>query len=471
MFVWFELIGVAAYALAGFKAEEIGPVQGAVNFAISNTIAGYLILIAIALLYGRTGTLNLAQIGHVLAGHSPDRLTVVAFTLLVAGLLAKGAIVPFHLWHADAHAVAPAPVCAVFSGVMIQLGLLFVGRVYWLVFAVQLHGHPGAVRDVLLGLGVTTMLVGALMCFLQRHLKRMLVFSTIAEAGIMLTGIALLDPKSLAGAADLVLSHGLLKAGLFLVCGLVILQLKDVDELRLRGLGRRLPYSTVLWLAGTLGLIGIPYVGVFLGHSLIDEGASAQAIEWVQPLSMVAAGLSAGALLRAWARIFLGWGAGEDDLLTPEPKEEPAEQTAFAPLMHAAAAVALVLGFAASVVPGLEARTESAARRFVDRSTYVAQVLDGREPAAAPRAPFHVPGAAAADVGYGVGAGVLALAVAAFGLWHGRLPSWLRRTASRTIGPPVDVIRAAHSGIVGDYVLWIVAGTALIGAIWAFTLT
>ena len=64
MFVWFELIGVAAYALAGFKAEEIGPIQGAVNFAISNTVAGYLLLIGIALLYGRTGTLNLAQLGH-----------------------------------------------------------------------------------------------------------------------------------------------------------------------------------------------------------------------------------------------------------------------------------------------------------------------------------------------------------------------------------------------------------------------
>jgi multicomponent Na+:H+ antiporter subunit D len=471
MFVWFELIGVAAYALAGFKAEEIGPVQGAVNFAISNTVAGYLILVGIALVYGRTGTLNLAQIGHALAGRSPDRLTVVAFTLLVAGLLAKGAIVPFHLWHADAHAAAPAPVCAVFSGVMIQLGLLFVGRVYWLVFDAQLRGHPGAVRDLLLGLGVATMLVGALMCFLQRHLKRMLVFSTIAEAGIMLTGVALLDPKSLAGAATLVLSHGLLKTGLFLVCGLAILQLRDVDELRLRGAGRRLRYSAVFWLLGAIGLAGVPYTGVFLGHALIDDGAAAHGIEWLQPLAMIAAGVSAGALLRAWARIFLGWGPAQDELLTPEPKEEPAEQQAFAPLMRAAAAVALALGLAASVVPGLERRAEAAAHRFVDRAAYAAQVLHASEPARSAPLPYDVPTATAASLAYGAGSCALALGVAAFGLWRARLPAGFRSLASRALGPPVDAVRAAHSGIVGDYLLWIVAGTVLIGGIWAFTLT
>jgi multicomponent Na+:H+ antiporter subunit D len=471
MFVWFELIGVAAYALAGFKVEEIGPVQGAVNFAISNTIAGYLLLIGIGLLYGRTGTLNLAQLGHALAGHPADRLTVVAFTVLVAGLLAKAAIVPFHLWHADAHAAAPAPVCAVFSGVMIQLGLLFVARVYWTVFTPVLHGHAAPVRGLLLGLGVVTMLVGALMCFLQRHLKRMLVFSTIAEAGIMLTGVALLDPRSLAGAADLVLAHGLLKAGLFLVCGLVIVQLRDVDELRLHGAGRRLPFSAVFWLAGTIGMIGVPYVGVFLGHALIDDGAVSQHVEWLQPITMVAAGVTAGTLLRAWARVFLGWGPREDELLTREPEEEPAEQRSLVPVMRATAATALVLGLVVSVVPGLERRTDEAAQRFVDRTAIVAQVLHGAEPAAPPRLAHEVPPPSGASVAYGIGSAVLALAVAAFGLWRGRLPFSLRRPVWRALGPPIGVVRAVHSGIVGDYVLWIVAGTGLIGAVWAFTLT
>src|SRR5690348_9006251 len=106
MFVWFELMGVAAYALAGYKVEQLGPIQGAVNFAVSNTFGAYLILLGIGLLYARTGALNLAHIGHALTvGHKVDGLVVVALTVLAVGFLVKAAIVPFHFWLADAHAV------------------------------------------------------------------------------------------------------------------------------------------------------------------------------------------------------------------------------------------------------------------------------------------------------------------------------------------------------------------------------
>jgi multicomponent Na+:H+ antiporter subunit D len=464
MFVWFELMGVSAYVLVGYSIEELGPLQGAVNFAITNTVGAYMILLGIGLLYARTGALNLAQIGTELGGRRADSLVVMAFVLILAGLMVKAAVVPFHFWLADAYAAAPAPVCALLSGVMVELGLLFIARVYWTAFEGPVHGH--AVTALLVVIGTLTALLGAVMCLLQRHVKRLLAYSTISHAGIMLTGVALFDPRSLSGAADLVLAHGLLKAGLFFVCGLVLLELRHIDELRLRGAGRRAPGTAVLWFAGTVGLVGLPYVGAFLGHQLLDEAAADRGYTFLAAVGMVAAGVCTGAMLRAGARIFLGWGAPEDALLTEEPDESPTERTASVPLMAAVSTVAIVLGLAVSVAPGLGLRTLQAGERFVDRAGYAAQVLHDAPPAPQPRPSFALLPVDEWAVLYSLGGLAIALAAAAFGLWHGRLPRVALRFGSRTLGPPVELMRSAHSGIVGDYLLWLCAGTAVLAVVW-----
>ena len=107
LFVFFELLSVAAYALVAYDIEEEGPLQGALNFAVTNSIGAFLILMGIGLLYGRTGALNMAQIGEALAGQPADGLVVVAFTLMAVGFFVKAAVVPFHFWLADAYSVAP----------------------------------------------------------------------------------------------------------------------------------------------------------------------------------------------------------------------------------------------------------------------------------------------------------------------------------------------------------------------------
>jgi multicomponent Na+:H+ antiporter subunit D len=317
---------------------------------------------------------------------------------------------------------------------------------------------------------MVTMLVGALMCFLQRHLKRLLAYSTISHAGAMLAAIGLLDPKSLAGAANLILAHAFLKGGLFLVCGLVLIQLRHIDEIRLHGAGRAMPVTGALWFLGSLGLVGIPYTGLFLGHGLIDDGAIEHGYGWVAPLTMVAAGVCAGAMLRAGARVFLGWGAATDDLLSPEPDENPQERDANVPLMWSVTAVMIGLGLVASIVPGLESRSERASERFVERAAYANRVLHGLPIHVGPHLPFDLPSATAASLLYGSGALLVALLTAALGLWHDRLPDLVQAAVVRVAGAPVEIVRHAHSGIIGDYLLWIATGTAVIGAIWAITL-
>jgi multicomponent Na+:H+ antiporter subunit D len=470
MFVWFELMGVAAYALAGYMVEELGPLQGALNFAITNSVGAFMILFGVALLYGRTGALNLAQIGRALGSHPADGLVIVAFALLASGLLVKSALVPFHFWLADAYAVAPGPVCVVFAGAMSEVGLFGLARIYWTVFAQSFAPNAASVRDVLLGVGIVTALLGAVMAFLQRHLKRLLAYTVISHVGITLCGIALLNGSGLAGAANLVLSHGFLKAGLFLACGVLLREFNGVDELNLHGKGRRLPVLGLAFAAGAFGLIGVPYVGTFLGHSLLDDAAIRHGHGWIPPLIMVAAGVSAGAILRSAARVFLGWGAKHDPLLTREPPEEPPEEETNRALMVTVVVILVGAGLCFSVVPGLQARTEHAADRFQDRHAYVERTLFGHVRTYGPSAPVVVHSARPSSIGYGIGAMLIAFATAAFGLYRRRVPAAVRNAGARILDPPIEGLKALHTGIAGDYVMWITVGTAVLGGVWALTL-
>src|SRR5919198_87176 len=173
-FVFFELMSVAAYALTGLKIGEAGPLEGAINFAVINSVGSFAVLLGIGLLYGQTGALNFAQIGRALAGRGSTPLVVLALTLLLSGLLVKAAVVPFHFWLADAHAVAPTPVCVLFSGIMVELGLFGAARLYWTIFEAAM-GTAHAQHElglVLIGGGVASVVIGSVMSFAQHHLKR-----------------------------------------------------------------------------------------------------------------------------------------------------------------------------------------------------------------------------------------------------------------------------------------------------------
>jgi multicomponent Na+:H+ antiporter subunit D len=469
LFVWLELMGVAAYALTGFTVERLGPVQGAVNFAITNSVGGYLFAIGIALLYARTGALNLAQIGTALSNGAAGGLVIVAMTLLFCGLLIKGAVVPFHLWAADAYAVAPTPVCAVLGGVMTDIGLIGVARLNWTVFDVP-FGHGHAVGDVLLWVGIVTAVLTGTMAFLQRHLKRMLAYSVLCHIGIMLTGIGLLDSSGLAGAELMFLAHALLTAGLFFVAGILHVDHTSIDELRLHGRGRGCRLPAAAWFAGTVGLIGTPYLGIYLGHGLIDEGADRLGRGWVLPLLWLGSALAGAALLRAGARIFLGWGDADDPLLGESLEEDPRERQVLRPLLVGVALAAVVLGLAISLVPGLGQRAEYAADRFRDRAGYAASVLRGRPATPPANLPVTVRHTSLESLLYGVGATVFALGLAGVGLYRRRLPRGVATAAGRTLAPPIHVLRSLHSGVVGDYVTWVAVGTAVLGGVWALLL-
>ena len=253
LFVFFELMSTAAFALCGLKTAEPAPLQGSFNFAVTNTIAAFMVLTGIAMLYAVTGALNMAQIGLAL-GTRHDPLVLFAFTLLTCGFLTKAAIVPFHLWLPDAHAVAPTPVCVLFSGIMVELGLYAVARLHIVLFGGSLAAHVRAEQLLFVSIAALTVVLGGIMCYSEHHLKRMLAFSTISHAGLMLLALALGGPLALAAFFVYLLGHALVKASLFFGCGILLRKGRAISERELFGRGKPLPLAAILWFDGGVGL-------------------------------------------------------------------------------------------------------------------------------------------------------------------------------------------------------------------------
>jgi multicomponent Na+:H+ antiporter subunit D len=463
MFVFFELMSTAAFALTGYRIEQRSVLQGAINFAVVNSIGAFMLLVGIGLVYGRTGALNLAQIGQVLSRHGPDGLVVVAFGLIVAGLLTKAGAVPFHFWLSDAYAVAPAPVCILFAGVMSDLGLHGVARVYWEGFSGVLgHGHADAVRGVLLGFGLLTALLGATMAFLHSSLKRMLAFVTVSHVGIFLAAIALLTARGLAGATVYVVADGLVKGSLFCAVGYLALRIGHTDELIARGRGRGLLLTGTVIAVGALGLAAVPPLGTFMAYALVDDAAGGIGYRWLPPLLALATAVTGAAVLRAAGRIFLGWGSADDELLVSAPRgeeEDEGERGAArrGVLLWGPSVALLVTGLGVAFAPGIAAHAVDHAERFVDRPAVARETLHDAASSPLPDAHVHI---AASSYAYGAASALLAVVLAWLGLYRGRIPLPVREAAGRTLGVGVRRLKLLHDGVIGEYVTWLTVGAA-----------
>ena len=466
MFVFFELMGAVAYALTAFKVEDSAAVQGGLNFAIMNSLGAYFALFGVGLLYARTGQLGLPELHRAVAGSRPDALVVAAFVLVAGGFLVKAAMTPFHFWLADAHAVAPTSVCVLFSGVMVELGVYGVARLYWVVFDPAIPGHD--FRRAFVVLGAITAVVGAVMCFSQRHMKRLLAYSTIAHVGLFLTGIATLDPNGTAGVATYVIGHAGIKSALFLLAGLALNRYGSVDEHDLHGRGRAHRWTGAAFVLGGLALSGLPPFGTALGKGVTEDALSAAGYPWAPALFVVVSIVTGGAVVRARLRVWFGVG--------PRPEREHVEGTTEGteerdvpqtiekvPLsMSLPIAALFAVGLVVGVVPAAADAVGRAAAQFVDAGAYASQAL---ALAGAPAAP------PAGDVSWTATGVVLALVstVGAVGLalaaiYQARLPAPLTWLGGR-VRPALMAVRRLHSGHIGDYAAWFVAGLAGLAAI------
>jgi multicomponent Na+:H+ antiporter subunit D len=460
LFVWFEVMSVAAFALTGYALRS-SALDGALNFTIVNTIGSYLILGGIGLIYAEIGALDFSALAKGVSSAPNNPVIMASFALLATGLLVKAAQVPFHFWLSDAHAVAPSPVSVIFSGAMVALGLFGIARLSYTVFAASPEIHI-VINRLLLGMGIASAVVGGVMALIQRHVKRLLAFSTISHVGILLIGLALLSQSGLAGMLVYLVGHGLVKGALFMVAGILLATCGGIDEIGLRGMGRGIWPAGVAMAIGGLLLAGLPIGLMDEGTNLIEAAGHHAGQAWIMAGVVIGAACTGGAVLRVAGRVFLGLGkvSGEEERAPTDEEQEKADRPLW--LMMIPTTFLLLLALAGGHAAGAFAFHAAIAFTHPDNNSILG--LASYEIGATGSAPSALPTSWLSWLSV-----ALALIISGYQLSRRELPRLVVRSVALATRPLLGALQAIHSGLVGDYVAWLVVGLALFTIVFALS--
>jgi len=217
------------------------------------SVASIFILFAFIMIYGLTGTTNMADISQSFPGNAGHAKILITL-LLFMGFGTKSAIIPFHAWLPDAHPAAPAPISAMLSGVLIKaLGIYALVRIFFNVL-----GMTPQLSNIFTTLGVISLLVGVIMALGQWDFKRLLAYHSISQIGYVMLGLGLATPLGILGGLFHLFNHAIFKPLLFLAAGSVEYSTGTRQLKELGGLRRKMPVTANMSLAASLAISGIP---------------------------------------------------------------------------------------------------------------------------------------------------------------------------------------------------------------------
>ena len=301
VFIGLEISSISTYILAGFRKGQATASESSLKYFLLGSFATAFFLYGIALSFGATGSTSIAAIAAGLAVTKTPIMAFLAVAMVLIGLGFKVSLAPFHVWTPDVYQGAPAPVVALMStapkaaAFAVLLRFLFNGtpllRPHWILL-IEI-------------LAVLSMCIGNLGALLQRDVKRLLAYSSIAHAGYLLVAFTGTEPNAIAGAGFYIAAYAAMNVGAFLV----LTQLSGYDE-KLRsiddftGLALERPWLSALLGFFLLSLIGIPFTGGFFGKFYAFSIAISSGHVWLAVVGLINSGVACFYYLRLLAALY-----------------------------------------------------------------------------------------------------------------------------------------------------------------------
>lgn len=374
MFVWFEVMLIASFVLMTLGGER-PQMEGSVKYVVLNLVSSALFLAGIGILYGKTGTLNLADLSvRASTVMDPGLLTITAMLFLVA-FGVKAGIFPLFFWLPASYHTTPVAISAVFAGLLTKVGVYALIRVFTLIFT----GDFDYTHTLLLILAGLTMVTGVLGAVAQFNFRRLLSFHIVSQIGYMLLGLALFTPLALAGTVFYLFHHIIVKANLFLISGIAQRYNGTAYLKKMGGLYAATPFLAILFFIPAMSLGGIPPLSGFFAKftlikaSLAGDTAFPTGAYVLAGIALAVGLLTLFSMTKIWAEAF--W-------KTPET---PVDQTAITPrdkfLLYTPvavlAAITLTIGFMPEFFFDFAMRT---ANQLLTPSEYIQAVLGPAAP-------------------------------------------------------------------------------------------
>ncbi|MEM6617944.1 MAG: Na+/H+ antiporter subunit D [Pseudomonadota bacterium] len=365
LYVWFEVMLISSFGLlvlGGKKAQ----IDGGVKYVTLNLISTILFLSGVGLLYGMTGTLNMADLARTLPTVENQGLVTVVAMMFMVAFGVKAALFPLFFWLPASYHTPAFSVSAVFAGLLTKVGVYALIRMFTLVF----NGDMDFTHTILLWVAALTMITGVLGAAAQNDVRKILSFHIVSQIGYMIMGLALMTPLALAGAVFYLVHHIVVKANLFLIAGVMERTAGSTDLGRIGGFYKSAPLLAVLFLIPAFSLAGFPPLSGFWAQYVLVAAALEDSAWIIAAVALVVGLLTIYSMTKIWAEAY--WKAHPEGLEPRLSALDGDRRRALLWPVAGLAAITLVIGFFPE--PFVTFATD-AAGQLLDPGEYVTAVL------------------------------------------------------------------------------------------------